>query len=76
MPKEKCPFCEELQKLKDDERWYKENSPRHKDSWNEYTVSLVVETYEKDVDWCTGRFTQQAMKLNFCPVCGVKLNKE
>lgn len=72
----KCPFCEQLKMVKENNDWYKKNSPRHKDSWHEYKVALVTESYCKNVDWCTGTVTYQPEDLNFCPVCGKKIEKE
>ena len=70
-----CPFCKTLQMCKENDDWYRENSPRHKDGWHEYKASLVTESYCKNVDWCTGTVSYQPEELNFCPTCGKKIKK-
>lgn len=68
-----CPFCKTLQMCKENEAWYKENSPRHKDTWTEYKASLVTEGYSKDYG-CSGTVSYNPEELNFCPTCGKKIN--
>lgn len=67
---QECPFCKELKMCKDNEAYFKENSPRHKDVKTEYKVALVTETYEPGIDYCTGRCTYSHHPLKFCPTCG------
>ena len=71
---ENCPFCENLRKTKETHDWYRDNSPRHAGTRVEYKAALVTEQYEDRVDWCTGTTAYQQMPLNFCPVCGVKID--
>ena len=69
-----CPFCKTLQMCKENEAWYKENSPRHKDTWTEYKASLVTEGYSKDYG-CSSTVSYQQEELNFCPTCGKRIEK-
>lgn len=73
-----CPFCEDLRKIKEINDYYRSTSQRRsvRESRTEYKVALVEESYEKSVDWCTGTVTHQQTDLNFCPVCGTKIEKE
>ena len=69
-----CPFCEQLRKCTENDAWYKENSPRHKDTWTEYRVALVTEGYSKDYGH-TGTVSYNPEELNFCPTCGKRIEK-
>lgn len=61
-----CTFCKELLKTIDDEEYY--NNP------HEHTVALISRRYfEGEV---CGLLTHSSKPLNFCPVCGKKLNLE
>ena len=72
-----CPFCENLKKTKEDWAYFQSASPRRciQTARKEYKVALIEETYEEDVDYRTGLITHQFMDLNFCPVCGKKIEK-
>ena len=65
-----CSFCERLKDcLERDE--YDKNSERRAVVKTEYKVSLIQE------DYCdghfTGRLTHRPETLNYCPVCGKKI---
>ena len=65
---QKCPFCEKLAQLKDlDEYYAKPNCE------TEYTAALVENSYFNK-NFC-GQAAYHNFKLNYCPVCGKKLNE-
>lgn len=72
-----CPFCENLKKTKEDCIYFKNASPRRsiQESRKEYKVALIEETYKEAVDYRTGLVIHQFMDLNFCPVCGIKIEE-
>lgn len=72
----KCPFCDWLAKIIDDEKWYRENHPRRNQEAYEhkYTVALVSENYYEGT--YTGEASYHGYELNFCPVCGKVVEKE
>ena len=78
MNQKDCPFCENLKKTKEEWTYFKETSPRRsiQEARKEYKVALIEETYEENVDYRTGLVTHQFMSLNFCPVCGRKIEKD
>ena len=63
-----CPFCKWLKKLKDDNEYYHTLSV--------YRPALIDVGYYKQIDdeHCCGQTTYLFDELNFCPVCGKKLN--
>lgn len=69
-----CPFCKTFEMCKETNDWFRKNSPRHEGCRTEYKAALVTESYEKNVDYCTGTVTYGAEELNFCPVCGKKIS--
>ena len=72
-----CPFCENLKKTKEDWAYFQSSSPRRciQTARKEYKVALIEETYEEDMEYRTGLITHQFMDLNFCPVCGKKIEE-
>ena len=61
---ENCTFCEELLKAIDNDEYY--NKP------HEHTVALISRYYYDG--YVCGQLTHTSKPLNFCPVCGKKLN--
>ena len=59
-----CIFCAELLKVIDDDAYYKKT--------HEYTVALIARYYYEG-EVC-GQLTYASKPLNFCPVCGKKLD--
>ena len=62
-----CDFCTFLKKTKDLYAYYAKP-----DYTEEYTAALVVNSYYKNIS--TGTCTYCNYKLNYCPVCGKKIN--
>ena len=60
-----CPFCEALNKHKEDVEYYRR---KNDESVVEYTSALVSRTYLND--YSIGQFTHYGFMLNYCPVCG------
>ncbi len=72
-----CPFCEELKNAKEIEACYKNSRGSLKNTKTEYKVALITEHYDfqDEPDRCTGVHTGRHMELNFCPVCGKKIER-
>ena len=70
-----CPFCDQLAKIIDDEKWYRENRPRRNQEEYEckYTVALVSENYYEGN--YTGKVSYPGYDLKFCPMCGKTIEK-
>lgn len=65
---DKCSFYEQLAILLDTAKYYK--------SLSLYKAALVDEGYYKQIDadhYC-GRAIYHFDKLNYCPICGAKIN--
>ena len=69
-----CLFCENLKRTIESNEYYEIRNERRQKSRTEYKVSLVIERYTGNVDWCVGTTTHQRMPLNFCPICGEKID--
>jgi len=69
-----CDFCNKLKEVKEIKDYYKNSRKSCANSKTLYKVSLVELTYESD--YPTGTLVHEYMNLNFCPVCGRKINKE
>lgn len=76
--KEVCLFCKELKLTKEIMDDHKKARNRPYETKTEYRVALVTQHYDNPnyPDWCTGSHTHQSMELNFCPVCGRKIELE
>lgn len=72
MAETKCSFCEMVKKQRsiDELVGYTQSSVLA----SEYSVNLVIETFEnkKKVLGCTSCF--EGFTLNFCPECGARMN--
>lgn len=69
-----CPFCKELQELKNIEASHK--NKRGKETRRvKYKVCIVKESYayEDAPDCCTGVLTGIHHELKFCPLCGKQI---
>jgi len=70
-----CPFCMWLNEVKlRDEYSAKESEGRPGKTEHKYGAALVHETYY-DGSHC-GRSTYNTEQLNYCPVCGIKIEEE
>lgn len=70
-----CPFCKELEESKlSDEHFSQKRKGRLGETEYKYSVTLVHETYYNGF-YC-GRSTRYNGPLNYCPVCGIKIEKE
>lgn len=70
-----CTFCKHLNEVKQTDDYHiKNNKGRSGKTECHYRVSLVHETYYNGY-YC-GRVTYDTEPLNFCPVCGIKIEKE
>ncbi len=72
MPETKCSFCQvvKIQKSIDEEVGYTQSPVIGR----EYSVNLVIETFEnkKKMLGCTSCF--EGFNLNFCPECGARMD--
>ena len=69
-----CPFCEHLKEMKLSDAYYIEKRDgRTGETKCEYKAALVHETYYNG-SFC-GCTTYNAESLNYCPVCGNKIEE-
>lgn len=68
----KCPFCEELRRVKHIDQAIAESDTRSGKTLIKYRVSLVHELYYND--FFTGQTVGKSMELKRCPVCGVDID--
>ncbi|MCM1220845.1 MAG: hypothetical protein NC548_40800 [Lachnospiraceae bacterium] len=61
-----CSFCKLLNRAIDNDEYYKKP--------HEYTVSLIARNYYDG--YVCGQLTYESYPLNYCPVCGEKLDLE
>lgn len=66
-----CPFCNLLKQMKTIDARFSRNSANE---YNVYKAGLTQETYLNNER--IGKITHQAFELNFCPVCGKKINQD
>ena len=70
-----CSFCTWLNELKDRVEYYsKPTKGKPGKTECKYGVALVHETYYNGSQ--CGRTTYNTEQLNYCPVCGIKLEGE
>ena len=73
-----CSFCKELERLKDDDKYYtkqsKKNGRKNIDDYEtKYDIALISNTYYKGEH--SGRVSYYGHTLRFCPTCGKELEK-
>ena len=66
-----CDFCKSLKRCKEDTEYYRRETDK---STTEYTAALVSRNYLDG--YPIGQFTHYGFQLNFCPVCGKKMDEE
>ena len=70
-----CTFCNWLNEVKlCDKSFAKNNDGRTGETEYKYGVALVHETYYNGLR--SGRSTHKTEQLNYCPVCGIKMEQE
>ena len=68
-----CPFCEQFEKFKRIEAEYMEmRRSQSGEATARYKAALIHELYYDG--YCCGSTAYYTEKLNYCPVCGIKLN--